>query len=421
MKRLLACLAATALALPGLSPASFAQVAPGKPTPEQLAKVYEEDQLSLESCGVPRNAGDDYRPTPLYPDQTRAPRLATSNNFTLDVVASGLPNPWALAFLPSGNFLVTIRGEGLRVVSADGKTSTPVTGTPPIKNAIRLLGMHDVILDQDFGWNRTVYLAFVTTPEGKPPTGYIVSAKLSADEKSLENYTILREQAGMIPRRVVQDRDGRLYVHTAEVITPYVTVQDMASPQGKVLRLNPNGTVPGDNPFVSAKGADPAIWAVGFRDPQGMVIHPVTGELWSIENEPRGGDELNIVHAGRNYGFPLISYGRDNDGKLLNGGLTQKAGLEQPVYFWTPSVALSGMAVYYGDKFPAWKGDVFAGGLSGMQLIRLDMQDGRVVGEEKLLRDKCKRIRDVRQGPDGLLYILTDDANGEIWRLSPKG
>jgi len=416
MKRLFVLLAATVLA----APAIFAQAAP-KPTPEQLAKVYEEDQLSLEACGVPRNAADDYRPTPLTPDQTRAHRLPTSDNFKLDVVASGLPNPWALAFLPSGNMLVTIRGEGLRVVSADGKTSAPVTGTPPIKNAIRLLGMHDVVLDRDFALNRTVYLAFVTTPEGKPPTGYIVNAKLSADEKSLENYTILKEQAGMIPRRIVQGTDGRLYIHTAEVITPYVTVQNMASPQGKVLRLNTNGTIPGDNPFAPMAAADPAIWALGFRDPQGMAIDPKTGELWTIENEPRGGDELNVVHAGRNYGFPLISYGRDNDGKLLNGGLTQKAGLEQPVYFWTPSVALSGMTIYSGNAFPAWKGDVFAGGLSGMQLIRLKMENGRVVGEEKLLRDKCKRIRDVRQGPDGLLYILTDDANGEIWRLSPKG
>lgn len=421
MKRLIACLTASVLAAPILTHVALAQIAPARPTPEQLAKVYEEDELSLEACGVPRNAGDDYRPTPLLPDQTRAARLPASDNFKLDVVASGLPNPWALAFLPSGNMLVTIRGEGLRVVSADGKTSTPVSGTPAVKNAIRLFGMHDVILDRDFAYNRTLYLAFVTTPEGKPPTGYLVSAKLSADEKSLTDYTILKERTGMIPRRIVQDAEGRLLVHTADIITPYLSVQNLGNANGKVLRINPNGTAPGDNPFIAGKDADASVWALGFRDPQGMAIHPVTGELWTIENEPRGGDELNIVHAGRNYGFPVISYGRDNDGKLLNNGLTQKDGLEQPVYFWTPSVALSGMTIYSGDKFPAWKGDVFAGGLSGMQLVRLKMQDGRVVGEEKLLRDKCKRIRDVRQGPDGLLYILTDDANGEIWRLSPKG
>jgi glucose/arabinose dehydrogenase len=218
----------------------------------------------------------------------------------------------------------------------------------------------------------------------------------------------------------VQAPDSTLFIQTADIITPYVSVQNLGSPQGKVLRINTNGTIPGANPFVPTKGADPSVYALGIRDPQGMTLHPTTGELWLIENEPRGGDELNLVQAGRNYGFPLISYGRDNDGKLLNGGLTQKAGLEQPIYFWTPSVALSGMTIYDGAAFPGWRGDVFAGGLSGMQLIRLDMQNGRVVGEEKMLRDKCKRIRDVRQGPDGMLYVLTDEANGEIWKISPK-
>lgn len=416
MKRVLISFAA----IIALAPFALAQVSPPKPTPEQLAKVYEEDQLSLEKCGIPRNAGDDYRPKPLFPDQTRAPRVTSTNDFIVEVIATGLPNAWALAFLPSGEMLVTIRGEGLRLISADGKTANPITGTPPIKNAIRLFGMHDVVLDRDFASNRTLYLAFVTTPEGKPQTGYVVRARLSTDGTALEDYQILKEGAGMIPRRIVQAPDSTLFIQTADIITPYVSVQDLSKTHGKVLRLNPNGTIPGANPFVPVKGADPSVWAYGFRDPQGMTLHPATGELWLIENEPRGGDELNIVQAGKNYGFPLISYGRDNDGKLLNGGLTQQAGLEQPVYFWTPSVALSGMAIYDGAAFPAWRGNVFAGGLSGMQLIRLEMKDGRVVGEEKLLRDRCKRIRDVRQGPDGLLYVLTDDASGEIWKISPK-
>jgi glucose/arabinose dehydrogenase len=415
MKRLLLALAAGAV----FAPAALAQVAP-KPTPEQLAKTYEEDELSLEKCGVPRNAADDYRPTPLMRDQTRAPRISSSQNYNVDVIASGLPNAWALAFLPSGEMLVTIRGEGLRLLSADGKRSNPVTGTPPINNAIRLFGMHDVILDRDFASNRTLYLAYVTTPEGKPMTGSIVRARLSADGKSLEDYTLLKEGPGMIPRRIVQAPDTTLFIQTADIITPYVSVQNLGSPHGKVLRLNTNGTIPGSNPFVPTKGADPSVYALGIRDPQGMALHPTTGELWLIENEPRGGDELNVVQAGKNYGFPLISYGRDNDGKLLNGGLTQKAGLEQPVYFWTPSVALSGMTIYDGAALPGWRGDIFAGGLSGMQLIRLDMENGRVAGEEKMLRDRCKRIRDVRQGPDGMLYVLTDDANGEIWKISPK-
>ena len=412
MKHLLLALGAGAL----LSAPVFAQISPPKPTAEQLAKVYEEDQLSLEKCGVPRNAGDDYRPTPLLPDQTRAHRVTTDQKFHVETVAKGLVNPWALAFLPSGNYLVTIRKEGLRTVTPDGKISDPIAGTPVIKNAVPLFGMHEVILDRDFASNRTIYLAYVTTsPTGAAHTGYIASAKLSSDETSLTDYTILKE--GPIPRRILQDKDGSLFVITADIITPYVSAQSLASGAGKVLHINTNGTPRGDNPFAWNSKADPSIYALGVRDPQSMAFHPITGDLWIVENEPRGGDELNIIKPGKNYGFPLISYGRDNDGKLLNGGLTQKAGLEQPIYFWTPSVAFSGMTFYTGDKLPKWKNSIFAGGLSGMQLVRLELSaEGRVVGEEKLLRDLCRRIRDVRQGPDGNIYVIPDHADGEILR-----
>jgi aldose sugar dehydrogenase len=396
-----------------------AQVAPPPPTPEQLAKAAAEDQLSDQKCGIPRNAADEYRPAPVSPDQTRAPRVTSSQKFKVETVASGLQNPWGLAFLPSGNMLVTIRGSGLKTVTPDGKVSELIAGTPAIKTPIRLFGMHDVILDRDFANNRTIYLAYVTQVEGGAPnTGYVASAKLSADEKGLTDYKILK-QGALTPRRIAQMKDGTLLVVTADVVTPYVSAQSLKSPQGKVLRINTEGSIPKDNPFVGTPEADASVYAVGLRDTQGMAFHPETGEPWVIENEPRGGDELNVIRAGKNYGFPLISYGRDNDGKLLNGGKTQQDSLEQPVHFWTPSVAFSGMAFYTGDKLPEWKGDVFLGGLSGMQLVRLEMKDGRVVGEEKLLRDRCKRIRDVRQGPDGLLYVLTDDANGEILRLAP--
>jgi len=416
LKKLLMALSASVL----LAAPVFAQNSPPKPTPEQLAKVFEEDQLSLEKCGAPRNAGDDYRPTPLMADQTRAHRVTTDQKFHVETVTKGLVNPWALAFLPSGNYLVTIRKEGLRTVTPDGKISDPIAGTPVIKNAVALFGMHDVILDRDFASNRTIYLAYVTTsPSGAANTGYIASAKLSADEKSLTDYTILKE--GPIPRRILQDKDGSLFIITADIITPYVSAQSLTSGAGKVLHINTNGTPRGDNPFAPDPKADPSIYALGVRDPQSMAFHPVTGDLWIVENEPRGGDELNIIKPGKNYGFPLISYGRDNDGKLLNGGLTQKAGLEQPVYFWTPSVAFSGMTFYTGDKLPKWKNSIFAGGLSGMQLVRLELSaEGRVVGEEKLLRDLCRRIRDVRQGPDGNLYVITDHADGEILRIVPN-
>jgi aldose sugar dehydrogenase len=396
-----------------------AQLAPARPTPERLAAAIAEDQLSDPKCGAPRNAGDDYRPAPLFPGQTRAPRVSDVQPFKVEQVASGLRNAWGMAFLPSGKILVTNRGGGLRTVSPDGKVSEPLAGTPAIKTTIPLFGMHDVVLDRDFARNRTLYLAYVSEGSGgRPNVGFVARARLSDDEASLTDLNVLKEGA-MTPRRLLQRKDGTLLILTADVVTPYLSAQSLASPQGKVLRLNADGSIPRDNPYRRVKGADPALFAIGFRDQQGMAFHPRTGDLWTIENEPRGGDELNLVRPGRNYGFPTISYGRDNDGKVLGEGKTAKAGLEQPVYFWTPSVALSGMTFYTGDKLPGWKGDIFAGGLSGMQLVRLKLKDGRVVAEEKLLRDRCKRIRDVRQGPDGLLYVLTDGADGEILRLSP--
>lgn len=404
----------------GFAGIALAQQAPPAVSPEQLAAVVKEDQLNDPKCGTPRNAGDDYRPKPLTPDQTRAPRVNDKQKFKVEVVASGLVNPWSITFLPDRNMLVTIRNEGLRIVSADGKVSDPLAGTPPIKTQIRLFGIHDIVLDKDFAKNRTFYVAYNTTPEGgKATVGYIASAKLAADEKSVTDWKVLKEGA-MTPRRITLAKDGTLLAVTADIITPYVSAQNPASPQGKVIRINTDGSIPKDNPFLGAKDADPSVYAVGFRDAQGLAFRPGTNELWLAENEPRGGDELNNVKAGKNYGFPVISYGRDNDGKPLGSGKTAQDGLEQPVYFWTPSVATSGLLFYTGDKLPGWKGSAFIGGLSGMQLIRLEISKaGRVTGEEKLLRDRCTRVRDVRQGPDGLIYVLTDETNGQILRLAP--
>lgn len=417
MKRQLAALAAaTILAAP-----AFAQVSPPKPTPEQLAKVYEEDQLSLEKCGVPRNAGDDYRPTPLFADQTRAHRLTSAQKFRVETVAGNIQNGWGFAFLPSGNIIMTIRGSGLRIITPDGKQSDTLAGSPYIKSAISLFGMHEVILDRDFAKNRTLYLAYVSTPAGGANTGYIAKAKLAEDEKSITDLHVLKQETGMVPRRIVQAKDGSLFVITADILTPYVSARSLKSPNGKVLHINTDGTTPKSNPFLKDEAADPTIYALGVRDPQGMAFRPGTQDLWIIENEPRGGDELNRIQRGKDYGFPTISYGRDNDGKLLNNGLTKQDGLEQPVYFWTPSVAFSGMSFLTGNKYPGWKNSLFMGGLSGMQLVRVELNaQGRVTGEEKLLRDRCQRIRDVRQGPDGLLYVLTDAPAGELLRIVPE-
>ena len=308
MKRLFVLLAATALA----APAIFAQAAP-KPTPEQLAKVYEEDQLSLEACGVPRNAADDYRPTPLTPDQTRAHRLPTSDNFKLDVVASGLPNPWALAFLPSGNMLVTIRGEGLRVVSADGNTSSPVTGTPPIKNAIRLLRHARRHASTVTSPATALFTSpYVTTPEGKPMTGSIVQcAKLSADEQVASRTTpSSRNGPGMIPRRIVQAHGfGRLFIQTADSHHPLCQrPEPWRARKARCCASTPTAPIPGSNPFVPAEGdrrSRDLVYAYGFRDPQGMTLRSQPrASSGLIENEPRGGDELNVVQAGKQLRLP---------------------------------------------------------------------------------------------------------------------
>lgn len=412
-------LAASVAAIVVVAAPAEAQFAPPAPTPEQLAAAFAEDLLSDEKCGIPRNAADDYRPAPLLPGQTLAPRVSGAQAFTVETVASGLARPFALAFLPGGDMLVSIRAGGLVVVDETGK-STPVSGTPSVDNSIRVAGMNDVVLDRSFRKNRTLYMTYTTKADTGPGTvGRIASARLSKDQTQLTDFRILKE-GSMIPRRIAQMKDGTLLILTADILPGYRNAQDPASPNGKVLRINADGSIPKDNPLVSSAGADPSVYALGFRDAQGIAFDPKSGKPWIIENHPRGGDELNLIEPGKNYGFPLISYGRDNDGKLLNGGKTAQDGLEQPVYFWNPSVAFSGMTFYTAGRLKGWKGNVFMGGLSGKQLVRLEMKDGRVVGEEKLLRDQCKRIRDVRQGPDGLLYVLTDEDNGEILRIMPS-
>jgi len=403
-----------------LAVSAAAQVAPPRPTPEQLEATFKEDQLGDEKCGIPRNAADDYRPTPAFDGQTRAPRVAGKQPYDVEVVASGLDRPFALAFLPSGRLLVTIRPGGMRTVDKDGRVSEPLAGVPLLKDPPRLGGMQDVILDARFSRNRTIYFSYVAAgTTANEMIGTIASAKLAKDEKSIDAVKVLRE-GKMIPRRIVQARDGTLLILAAEVASGGPNPQSLESLMGKVLRINTDGTIPKNNPYLKTASADPALYAIGFRDQQGAALHPKTGELWAVENEPRGGDELNIIRAGKNYGFPVISYGRENNGNLINGGKTSEAGMEQPSYFWTPSVALSGMIFYTGNKLPGWKNNIFIGGLSGLQVVRLEIKDDRVVAEEKLLRDRCRRFRDVRQGPDGLIYVITDDTNGEILRIRPQ-
>lgn len=384
-----------------------------------VAGSPEENARITALCGANRNAADGYAPNPAFAGQTRAPKAPARQPFTVDSIAK-IDRPWGLAILPGGRMLVTIRAGGMRIVSPSGEVSEPLANVPEIRTA-RLSAMYDVSLDRNFAKNRTVYFGYVTRAgdTGTSPIGRIASARLSADEKSLEDVKVLREGADILPRRIVQARDGTLLIPSAVIDSGGPAPQALDSQLGKILRINTDGSIPKNNPFRADPKANPAIYALGFRDPHSAAFHPQTGELWVAENTPMGGDELNLIRPGRNYGFPVISYGRENGGGLINGGQTAQAGMEQPAYFWNPSIAPSGMLFYTGKALPGWKGSVFLGGLSGKQLVRLEMKNGNVVGEEKLLMDRCVRMKAVAQGPDDLIYIVTDEPKAEVLRLSP--
>ena len=384
-----------------------------------VAGSHAENERINALCGANRNAKDGYFAKPLMADQARAPQVKSKQAFGVEVVAT-LDRSVGLAVLPDGSMLVSQRAGGLRMVSAKGVVSAPLKGTPDVAGVMGTSNTGPV-LSPDFAKSRVLYYGYTAAPpaKGEPFVGRIVKARLSADGASLEDAKTIFEQPFLTPRRIVQAKDGTLLIASAEVASGGPNPQSMSDPRGKVLRINADGSIPKDHPFAKTAGANPALYALGFRDIQGAALDPKTGSLWVGENEPMGGDELNVIKAGGNYGFPIISYGRNNNGTLMNDGKTTQDGLQQPVYFWTPSIAPSGLAIYDGKAFPAWKGDVFVGGMSGRQLVRLEMKNGHVVGEEKLLMDRCKRTKDVSQGPDGLIYVITDESPSEILRIVP--
>ena len=333
--------------------------------------------------------------------------------------------------------LVTERPGRLRLVDEDGQLSEPLGGLPPIV-AFGAAGLHDVVLDPEFADNRLLYFSYQTTPPAEPPGdpasyspsdlaaslfGFqrVARARLSADSTRLDDVEVLLEAGG---RRLLFAPDGTLLVTTQGAAgrdAPVIDApQRLASYRGKVLRINPDGSIPEDNPWFGQEGAHPEIYARGVRDPEGVAFHPQTGDLWMIEHGPQGGDEINIIRAGRNYGYPIITYGRNYDDQPIGEGLTAMNGMEQPLYFWVPSIAPSGMLFYTGDLFPDWTGNLFVGALVGTHLQRLVLDGDRVVQEERLLVDLGQRIRDVRQGPDGALYLLTSEMDGRLLKLTPR-
>ena len=339
----------------------------------------------------------------------------------LATVASGLEHPWAMTWLPDGRMLVTERPGRVRIVDADGTLSPALANVPEVF-AQGQGGLLDVILDPGFAENRLIYLSYAEPGEGGAGTA-VARARLG--EGGLEEVTVIFRQAPKLGggahfgSRLVFAPDGNLFITTGERNQRPMS-QQLDRHQGKVIRIRPDGGVPPDNPFIGRSEARPEIWSYGHRNLQGAALHPETGLLWTVEHGAMGGDELNQPRPGRNYGWPVITYGRDYTGRRIGEGTT-KEGMEQPVHYWDPSIAPSGMAWYTGDRFPAWRGDLFVGSLKFGLLVRLELEGERVTHEERMLQGLDTRIRDVRQGPDGLLYLLTDESNGKILRIEPGG
>jgi len=372
---------------------------------------------------------DGYQPQPQWLGQTRAPAPAKTAAFTVETFATGT-NGASFQFLPDGRILLGERNGHIRIVGKGGALTEPLGGMPP-DMATTGQSLFSVERDKQFATNRVIYFTYAVVPAGVDPTTqrspahvHVASARIAADEKSLEAVKDLLDGEGT-GGRVIQANDGTLLVETAVPAGMGILSSDWMQPQqldslmGKVLRINTDGTVPKDNPFAGKPGARPEIFALGFRDPQGLALDP-SGAVWTSEHGPRGGDEINQVAKGKNYGFPVITYGRDYNGKPINGDKTVQAGMEQPVYFWTPDIAPGGIAFYTGNAFPAWKGNLFVAALAGKYLVRLVLDGTHVVSEERLLTDVNARLRAVHEGPDGSLYVLTDGANGKILRLVAK-
>jgi glucose/arabinose dehydrogenase len=405
-------------------------------------------------------AAQSPEPKPAFAGQTDAPRPAKpSAPFAAQTIAGGLTGAWAIAFLPDGNLLVTQNVGTMRIVRPDGVVSAPIAGVPGVKS-VAAQGLHDVVLDPDFTRNRVLYFTYFAPPKGETPATWpieffyervwtrplaerrtmalgaerVARGTLNKDNTALEDVEVLAEGA---ERRIVIARDGTLLVTGADRFRFYDSDLDGVehtfadNPDirrnftGRVIRINRDGSIPRDNPWLSRATVLAETFAHGFKDPEGAALHPQTGELWTIDHGPQGGDEINIVRPGRDYGWPDVSYGRQYDARQLDGrknvrvgnGATSMEGVEEPIYYWVPSIAPSGMLFYTGDMFPEWKGNLFVGAMAGQHLVRLVLKGDRVVAEEQLLTEQKQRIREIRQAPDGSIYIL---AGASIVRLAPK-
>jgi aldose sugar dehydrogenase len=351
---------------------------------------------------------------------------SSAGNLAVETVAGGLVHPWALAFLPDGRMLVTERPGRMRMVTRGGELSQPLAGVPNVY-AQGQAGLMDVLLARNFEKSRIVFFCYAEPADGGGGQIVVAHGRLEEGTRTarLAAVTTIFRQHGPashsnnIGCRIAQASNGNLFVTLGDHFSAAEMAQTLDNHIGKIVRIRPDGTVPPDNPFVNKPGALPEIWAYGLRNPEGLAFNPADGTLWEQEHGPKGGDEINIIDKGMNYGWPVVSYGVNYDGTPVGNGKVRMPGMTDPVWHWTPSIAPSGMTFYTGDLFPGWKGSLFNGALKYQLVSRLSLKDDKVVKEERLLQGLNERIRDVRQGPDGALYLLTDNSAGRILRVAP--
>jgi glucose/arabinose dehydrogenase len=362
---------------------------------------------------------------PAFPGQTRAPAVRTEAALTHAVVASGLEHPWGLALLPDGRWLVTERPGRLRLVTAQGQVGEPIAGLPAV-DARGQGGLLDVAVGPTFAQDRLIYWSYAEPREGGNATA-VARGRLSDDGARVENVQVIFHALPTYDgdkhfgSALAFDRQGHLFITLGERSDAPMRpqAQDLGSHMGKTIRINADGSVPSDNPFVGRAGALPEIWSLGHRNMQGVAIAP-NGAVWTVEHGTRGGDEINLDRAGLNYGWPDAAYGVEYRGGPINAGNTAREGTEQPVYYWDPVIAPGGMTFYEGAMFPGWRGDLLVAGLKEKRISRLVLRNDRVIGEEYLLTDLGERVRDVAVGPDGAVWAITDEANGKLVRLSRR-
>lgn len=390
--------------------------------PEAAVANGKDDSSAIGKPVETGKPNTDYKPA--FAGQTRVPGVRTSTPWEAVVLTRDLDRPWGVAVLPDGRLLITEKKGSMRIVTTAGKLSEKITGIPRVDDEGQG-GLLDVALDPDFASNRMVYWSF-SEPVGDGNLTSVAKGRLADDERRIENARVIYRAEPAYDgdkhygSRLVFGRDGHLFVSTGERsdLETRPQAQQLNSALGKVIRITTEGQPAPGNPWLNQSGVRPELYSYGHRNEQGLALHPGTGELWETEMGPRGGDELNKIEAGKNYGWPTISYGIEYSGDKVGGGLTQREGMEQPVYYWDPVLSPSGMTFYSGNAIREWKDNLFIGGLSSKHIARLVLKDNRVVGEERLLENEGQRFRDVSEGTDGALYAITDE--GRLYRISKK-